>query len=230
MRVLVEFALQRTLRLAVECARFESTRGAYVYGRHRDRSFHPLTSVWRAMPESDKRDALVGRIALVVAATAVIAVAATVLALALPSFSGRFRTTPVPSAYADGDSIDLEPETYNTTTRTVFFFTRSSCGACQASKPVMAGIVADVAKRAGIRVALVTPEALAEEEEKFARDLGLDPSQIYRTDLRRLRLRQVPTMVVTDHSGRILMVREGLLTESDREDVVHRSTEALTRP
>ena len=94
----------------------------------------------------------------------------------------------------------------------------------------MAGIVADVAKRAGIRVALVTPEALAEEEEKFARDLGLDPSQIYRTDLRRLRLRQVPTMVVTDHSGRILMVREGLLTESDREDVVHRSTEALTRP
>ena len=182
------------------------------------------------MPESERRDALVGRVALLVAATAFLAVAATVLALALPSFAERYRTAPVPRAYADGDSIDLEPAMYNATARTVFFFTRFSCGACQASKAVMAGIVADVAQRPGIRVALVTPEALPEEEQTFARDLGLDLSQLYPTDLRRLRLRQVPTMILTDDSGRILMVREGLFTESDRVDVVRRSTEALTRP
>jgi hypothetical protein len=182
------------------------------------------------MPESDKRDALVGRVALWVAATAFLALAATVIALALPSFSPRFRTTSVSRGYADGDSIDLGPATYNTNPRTVFFFTRFSCGACEASKPVMAGIVADLTKRPGVQITLVTPEALPEEEELFALELGIVPSRIHRTDLRRLRLRLVPTMVLADRSGRILMVREGRLTESDRADVLRLSTEGLARP
>jgi len=177
----------------------------------------------------DQRDALVGRIALIFAITCGVVVAATVLMLALPAIRERVGAERVAAAYSEGDRIDLEPATYAAKSRTVFFFTRFSCGACQASKPVMAGIVADLMKRVDTQVILVTPEALPEEEQLFALELGIDRSQIYRTDLLRLRLRQVPTMVVADSSGRILMAREGLLTESDRADVVQLSGNPTAR-
>jgi hypothetical protein len=94
----------------------------------------------------------------------------------------------------------------------------------------MAAIVADLAKRPDTRVVLVVPDAVPDEERLFALELGLDPSQILETDLHRLRLRQVPTMVLADESGKILIAREGRLTETDRRDVIEIVRPPLTRP
>ena len=177
----------------------------------------------RTVPASDTRDTIIGRVAVLVTVTTVVVVTVTVIALALPAFFERFRDQPTP-AYAVGDLIDLNPALYRSSHRTVFMFSRFSCSACQASQRVMADIVADVAKHPDARVVLVVADSSPDEERSFAGKLGLEPSQIHQTDLRTLRVRQVPTMVLADRAGRILMAREGLLTESDRIDVVRLST------
>jgi hypothetical protein len=175
------------------------------------------------MPVSGQRDSLLGRVALWLAAASVAAVAATMLVLALPALSQRLGVEGTIVAYAEGGFIDLDPSTFASTPRTLFLFSRFSCGACQASKPVMAALVVDLALRPDVQIVLVTDDAVPEEERVFARELGIDASHIHRTDLRRLRLRRVPTIVLADDTGKILMTREGRLTESDRHDVIRLS-------
>ena len=182
------------------------------------------------MPVSDQRDARIGRAALWFAAACIVALAATVMALAVPGLSDELRGDRPPLAYTVGDRMDLDPARFSSSARTLFLFSRFSCGACQTSKPIMAALVAGVAKRPDVQVVLVVPDEVPDEERLFARELGLDSSHILQTDLRRLRLRQVPSMVLTDDSGRILIAREGLLTETDRDDVLGLVRLPLTRP
>jgi hypothetical protein len=168
----------------------------------------------------DQRDALLGRVALWFAAACVVVVAATVLMFALPAVRDYLSGRPALVSYVEGDLIDLPPAVYSSTANTIFLFSQFSCRACQASKPVMAAIVADLARRPNVQVVLVTDDASPEEEQVFAVEVGIDSSHVHRTDLRGLRLRLVPTIVLADKAGKILMAREGLLTESDRTDVV----------
>jgi thioredoxin-related protein len=172
------------------------------------------------MPASNQRDALVGRIAVVVTLLTGLVVTATALALAFPVLGERFRARPAAVAYFSGDVIDVDPSTYSSASRTVFFFSRYSCGGCQASKNVMASIARDIKQRAGAHVVLVTARTFPVEERSFALELGIDPASVYQTDLQKLRVRLVPTMVLTDTSGKILMAREGLITENDRAEIV----------
>ena len=176
------------------------------------------------MPAPELRDAFVGRLAVLLGVAAVTVVAVTMAAIALPSVREHLLARRSPVGYVEGDTIDLDPLMYRSSPRTIFLFSRFSCGACQASKPVMAGIVADLAGRLDAQVILVTGEALPEDEHLFALEVGIELSRVVRTDLSRLRVRQVPTMVVTDRSGRMLIVREGVLTESDRVEVVRVSS------
>ncbi len=164
------------------------------------------------------------------AVASIVALAATVLALAVPGLSDQLRGDRQPVAYTVGDRLDLDPATFTSSARTLFLFSQFSCGACQASKPTMAAMVADLAERPDTQVFLVVPDAVPEEERLFATELGLAPSRILRTDLRRLRLRQVPTVVMADDSGKILLAREGRLTETDRRDVLEIARVSPTRP
>jgi thioredoxin-related protein len=84
----------------------------------------------------------------------------------------------------------------------------------------MASIVADIKRRTDARVVLVTARTFPDEERSFAQELGIDPASVHQTDLQKLRVRLVPTMVLTDATGTILMAREGLLTEDDHTEVV----------
>lgn len=81
-------------------------------------------------------------------------------------------------------------------------------------------MVADLARQRNVRVLLVTDDASPREEREFAGELGIDSSHIHQADLGGLHVRVVPTMVLVDRTGKILMAREGLLTEADRTDVV----------
>ena len=173
---------------------------------------------------SDRRDALLGRVALLFAAACVSVVAATVLMFALPAVRDYLSGRPSSIAYVEGDVIDLHRSTYGSNANTVFLFSRSSCAACQASKPVMTAIVADLARLPDVHVVLVTGGGSPEEERVFAVELGIDSSDIHPIDLTGLRVRVVPTMVLVDRTGRILMAREGRLTETDRIDIVRRAS------
>ena len=83
----------------------------------------------------------------------------------------------------------------------------------------MAGIAADLAGHGSARVIMITPAA-ADEELAFAREIGLAPSQVVHAGPGTLRLKRIPAFVVVDNRGTLLFAREGLLTESDRRELV----------
>jgi hypothetical protein len=172
------------------------------------------------------RDSLLGRIAIAVSIGCALVLAATIGVASIPNLGERLGWQSA-VRYRAGQQIDLDAALYAGSPRTVFFFARSSCSACQVSKPVMAAIVREVSREAGVRVVLVAGQTLAdaESERTFAREIGLEQSQLLRTDLGALRLRSVPAVVLTDAAGSILLAREGLLTEGDRSEIVRIATE-----
>jgi hypothetical protein len=84
---------------------------------------------------------------------------------------------------------------------------------------VIAEIVSGLTRRPDVRVMMVSGST-DEHNEIFAADVGLHPSDLIRTDMSMLRLRYIPALVVADKTGQILLAREGLLTETDRNDVM----------
>jgi hypothetical protein len=91
----------------------------------------------------------------------------------------------------------------------------------------MASLVADLSTEAGASVVMINPKTAGrEEEEAFARAIGLDESRRVSVDMGTLRIRNVPTFVVVDRAGTILLAREGVLTDADRRDVVGASASA----
>jgi hypothetical protein len=169
------------------------------------------------MEVSGWHDRLLRRGAALVTASCVVVLGATSVAFFVPAL--REANTDSAVAYAAGDRIDLDPKTYASTRRTVFLFSRSSCRACQASKPTMAAIVSDLSKAPDVNVILVVQQFPPAEETSFAREVGIGTSRILGVDLRTLRLSSVPTVVVTDSSGTILFAGEGVLTNSDRSAI-----------
>lgn len=167
------------------------------------------------------RDSILGRIAAGVSVGCVLLLAATIGVAWIPDLGGRLDWQSG-TRYSAGQQLDLDAAVFAASPRTVFFFSRSSCRACQASKPVMEAIVRDVSHRAGVRVVLVTGATRTDvqAERTFALEIGLDQSQLLQIELGTLRLRNVPAVVLTDATGSILMVREGLLTENDRSEIV----------
>ena len=178
------------------------------------------------MSTSSTRDAVISRAAVVVVGMCVVTLGVTLLALATPSFRGSLGGGLV-RGYVEGDVLYVDSAAYASARRTVVFFARYSCSACQASQSTMSAIVAEVAARPDVRVVMVTGLAQQEQELAFAAGIGIDSSRVLQLEMRNLRLRYVPAAVVTDATGRILLAREGLLTESDRTDIVLAAVEPV---
>jgi hypothetical protein len=147
---------------------------------------------------------------------AVLALLTTALALALPVVRNRSHE----SGYGVGEFVDVDGIPFGFAERTVLLFSRASCTACQSSKESFAGLVAAVGTQPNAQVVMVTGVLEKASDAAFARDIGIQPDKLIHTDIRRLRLRYVPAVVVTDRKGRILLAREGVLTESDRSDIM----------
>jgi hypothetical protein len=158
--------------------------------------------------------------ATLVTTLCLLTLAGTGLALAVGPLRDRFWSTSTSTSYAVGDVVDVPPDAYSRASHSVILFARSSCSACQASKPVMAAIANDLSTRADTALTLVAPEKPAAEQREFAEAIGIDATRIVYADLRSLRLRYVPAVVVTDRAGRVLFAREGLMTETDRLDLL----------
>jgi hypothetical protein len=177
--------------------------------------------VRRDLSFDGRRDARIGQAATLIALACLTVFSLTMVAVAVPAVRSRLGSGPgAVEGYRPNDTIDLDPAIYSRATRTVVLFSRFSCGACQASKPILSALVSDLAGMPHVTVVMVTSQAVPEEESLFGRELGLRENQIVRVELNRLRLRVVPTVVVADASGRILTVHEGVLTALDRSEIV----------
>ena len=114
-------------------------------------------------------------------------------------------------SYAVGEIIDVPAHAFNAADHTLLIFARSSCPACQRAKPALASIVA-ATDALNSSVALVSSAELpsAEEEIQYARELGIEASEVLATDMRALRIARVPAVALVDNSGRVIAFEEGL--------------------
>jgi hypothetical protein len=111
-------------------------------------------------------------------------------------------------AYRVGDRVDVPPDAYGGASYTVILFGRASCGACQSATPVLGRLFAAVLD-SEVDVRVVAPKASSEDQLVYVRALGLDEAHFLPAEMRRLRVRVVPTALLVDREGRILEVSEG---------------------
>ena len=157
--------------------------------------------------------------AVMVASLATITVTAAVVAL--PFLRSRFGVSvPVTPEYVAGQQIDVPAALYDSTKYTLIYFASATCGACQRSKASLSQMTSEVSRRAGTRVMLVTSQAFREQELGFGRELGLDDPGIVALNLATLRLKRVPTVVLVDHTGRVLASHVGVLEDGDRQSIL----------
>lgn len=137
---------------------------------------------------------------------------ATALAGFAPAIRARLGwNTPDQLAYVAGASIDLPPSLYKNG-QTLVVFATGTCGACRRSAPALAALAADL-RGSPTRFLLVTPNVRHVDQQDLVQAVGLSDSEVAALDLSKLRLKNVPAVVLVDRSGRILFSREGLVDD-----------------
>jgi hypothetical protein len=68
-----------------------------------------------------------------------------------------------------------------------------------------------------------------QDEALYARELGLDETQLLRLDLKSLQVRRVPTLVVLDRQGIVRFSWEGVPPPAAREKFVQTVTTLITQ-
>ena len=156
------------------------------------------------------RETQLRRLATGIICVSVLAVAVTSAAVAFPRFRQLLGFPSESAAYWVGDQVDVPPETYEGTPYSLIVFARASCAACQAARPMLAGLIENVRDDADLRIVVLMPSDSPAEGLEYTRGLGLPESSFLPRALREFKVRAVPTALLVDHRGRILAVAEGL--------------------
>jgi glutaredoxin len=130
--------------------------------------------------------------------------------LTVPALRARFGIAPEsPSAYSPGQLIDLPTHFYREARYTVIIFARASCPACERAKPFLTRLVnaAHVDKDADVR--LIMSSTGARELAEFAAAIGIRVSAATEKPAN-IRLHSVPTVVVVDQDGTVVLAHEGV--------------------
>jgi thioredoxin-related protein len=124
--------------------------------------------------------------------------------------------TPEP-AYAIGERIDLPVQLVTAAKYNLLVFARSTCGACQASKPMIKRMVTEVpGRRPHVAALLLAVEGMKPSELALADELGISKQNVRTYDkLAETKLRAVPTIMVVNHGER------GRWRPGDRRGDVH---------
>lgn len=165
------------------------------------------------------------RVAIALAVAGLAVVSATAALVARPDLRARLGLAS--GAYAVDQVVDLPRSIYDSSSYTLLIFARSTCEVCQRSAGFLSRLASQTAS-AGGAVRLVSSAPVAEGELAFARALGLADGQVAPVDLKTLRVRRVPTIVLVDRQGAIHYAREGAVAASDQEDVI-KTLISLTR-
>jgi hypothetical protein len=172
------------------------------------------------------RIGLLGRLTVAAAVASLVLVAVTAIVLARPDLRDAMGLGPAP-AYAAHSRIDVPPEVYRTSPYTLVVFARSTCAVCRSSVPFLATLVRKAAA-SGVAVRLMSSAPVAPDERAFAETWGLDPAAIIGVDLRSMRVKHVPTVVLVDREGEIHFAREGAIPAAAQDELLNRLS-SLTR-
>jgi thiol-disulfide isomerase/thioredoxin len=178
------------------------------------------------MQERNFRLDLFGRLMVAAAVASLALVTVTAIALARPGWRDAVGMGPRP-AYATRSRIDVPPEVYHSTPFTIVLFARSTCAVCRSSVPFLARLVQEAAA-SGVAVRLVSSAPVLPAEVAFAQALGLGATELVGVDVRTLRVKQVPTVVLVDRAGDIRYAREGAVPAVDQDELL-RTLSSLTR-
>jgi hypothetical protein len=153
---------------------------------------------------------IIGRAAMMLIAASIVVTIATLIVVAVPAVRNRLIATHDPVAYAVGDRIDLPDRLYAGSDYTAVLFARASCAVCQQGRRLFAAMLADLRRREGVRVVLVTGTTDRDEDRAYAMDLGLRDHEHESVDLGVLHLRRVPTLVIVNRHGTVIGAWEGM--------------------
>jgi hypothetical protein len=115
------------------------------------------------------------------------------------------------AGYSIGEVVDLPPSWLSTSGFTAVLFLRHSCPSCQAASPHLQHLIRQ-ARTGSVSVIAVIGHSAASQDREFARDLGVPDQQVREADVRRLRVRTVPTLLLVAPGGQIVQLVEGLVT------------------
>jgi hypothetical protein len=167
------------------------------------------------------------RSASTAASLALAAVLAITLAfVAWPRVASALGIEPGPPApaYAPGGTIDTPAAWHSRTPATLVLFARASCGACQTARLFLISLVETLRGRADV----VVVGGGADDDARFARDLGVDPALIHAAPAG-LRVRVTPTLVLVDRAGTILHAWEGVGPAEKQAVIAEAIGSALSR-
>ncbi|HKV99538.1 MAG TPA: hypothetical protein VJN96_06935 [Vicinamibacterales bacterium] len=169
---------------------------------------------------------LFGRLTMAAAVASLVLVAVTAIVLVRPDLRDALGLGP-PHAYPVDSHIDVPPEVYRASPYTLVVFARSTCAVCRSSVPFLTTLAREAAA-SGVAVRLLSSAPVAPDERAFAGTWGLDPAAIVGVDLRSMRVKQVPTIVLVDREGEIHYAREGAIPAAAQDELLHRLS-SLTR-
>ena len=157
---------------------------------------------------NERIDRLINRAAIAASIVLLAIFGGTLGTLMWPRISGAVGIQPKPQlAYESGMAIDTPAEWYQGAPYTLLLFARASCAACQSAEPFFKRLIHDIGST--VRVVLVTSAGEADEDARYARQLGL-ATQSIRTAVPGLKVRVTPTLVLVDRQGTIMDTWEGV--------------------
>ncbi|HVW03419.1 MAG TPA: hypothetical protein VHB78_00355 [Vicinamibacterales bacterium] len=160
-----------------------------------------------------------GRIAVGIIVFCAFGLAATALAGFSPAIKTALGWTSAErAAYVPGDSIDVPRDFYDKNDQTLLVFASGTCGACLRSASSL-GKMAEELRGSRTRFLLVTPAVRHVDQQTLVSTASLHAAESVALDLTTLRLKNVPTFVLVNQTGRILYSREGYLDEDGSEAV-----------
>lgn len=156
-------------------------------------------------------DVLVRRLATSVTLFCVALVACTLVVAAFPGLRARLGLVVIETpSYAVGDQIDVPASMYDVRPLTVLLFARSTCGTCESAAPTFSAMLAPVHLNQQGAIRLISTGANQVDELAYARRIGLDDADMQTLDVKGLRLRLVPTLLVVDRRGVVRYASEGV--------------------
>jgi hypothetical protein len=157
-----------------------------------------------------RADLWIRRVAVLAAAGTVLAVLATVAAAASPSVRRALGVGGATPSFVPGDALDLPEGIRSPADKTLVIFADATCGVCEQGKGLLADIVRGAGAVPNVSVRLVTGSAWPDSQRGYARALSLDDNAWASADLRRLKVKRVPTVVLIDRDGSVIQSWDGL--------------------
>jgi hypothetical protein len=150
-------------------------------------------------------DETIRRVAVAAGVGSLLILAATAAVLVIQGLRGAPTTPP---AYEVGQQVDLPSDLYDGRAHTLVIFARSSCAVCQRVKPFLVDLTAEARGASAMRTVVLTSGRDRPEELEFAESIGVPEFDVENRPSG-LRLHTVPTVLVVDRAGRILLALEG---------------------